>query len=553
VNCCALIIAPKTERNERVAAGVALAVLRRALLTILFATPVAAADLPAADLPPAALVAHIARHPDEIPDIFRAFGNRLMAGDRELERYLAEFTREHAKRERDVRMLVSLQLVDPQRFLSEPEFRARVVPLLPKALDASVSEEIRRACLRELNEIGLSFDEAEQVGVGWGVVARESSGRRVAFGDQVRMPDDFSGPIEASIFSINSDFFTADEAKSFLSAVRKAAPKRRIVVIGDLPVAGVERIETFARPYTPWPRDPFTVGRGRDGGIVFVNRPNLQPEREEDANMVRALVQSLDAKWAVAPVPFHNGHVLLTPDAAWISIHTVEIRALELLGIERVPVETFGTKEGIERYTTAVRKAARELEDLYQRKIQFVHGLDSDPALFQKLGGGGGFDLDSLVTMLPQKDGKLVALVGDIALGAKLTVPKAYGVKGTVLPAKPLAAFLDTVASSLKARGIAVHRLPLMLVDASPKPFLVTFNNVVLEPGRAEGFASLIAAADAEVRKTFAKAGYELTLYPPLIRSVLLSGGYRCASNHVRPLAAYSMVNGSAKRDSSAD
>jgi len=55
------------------------------------------------------------------------------------------------------------------------------------------------------------------------------------------------------------------------------------------------------------------------------------------------------------------------------------------------------------------------------------------------------------------------------------------------------------------------------------------------EEGRAEGFASLIDPADASARAAFKKAGYELTLYPPLIRSVVLSGGYRCASNHVRP------------------
>jgi hypothetical protein len=64
--------------------------------------------------------------------------------------------------------------------------------------------------------------------------------------------------------------------------------------------------------------------------------------------------------------------------------------------------------------------------------------------------------------------------------------------------------------------------------------YLLTWNNVVLEPGRAEGFASGIANADALARNAFKGAGYELVLFPPLKRSVELNGGYRCASNHVR-------------------
>jgi hypothetical protein len=505
-------------------------VLRRALVLILFAT-----SLGAADLTPAALVEHIAAHPDEIPGIFRDFGVRLMKGEPALERYLAAFTREHAKRETDVRVLVSLQLVDPNRFLNEPAFRAKVLPMLPRALDSSTDLAIRTAALRELQgPIGLSFEEAETIAAAWGVIPRKSGNRRIAFGGEIRMPDDLS-PIETSIFSINSAFFTAEEAKTFLAAVRKAAPKRQLIVLSDMPLEGVTRIETFAREYTPWPRDPFTAGRTKDGSVVFINRPNLQPKREEDANMVRALVQAapFDAKWTVAPVPFHNGHVLLTPDAAWISIHTVEIRTLELLGLKRVPVETFGTKAGLERYIGAVRKAAKELEALYRRPVRFVHALDASPELFRKLGGGGGFDLDSLVTMLPQKDGSVQAIVGDVSLG-KYDVPRAYGVAGKVSPADGLTAFLEAVAASLRSRGITVHRLPLMLVDAEPKPFLIGWNNVVLESGRAEGFASLIDAADALAKETFAKAGYELTLFPPLINSVVLSGGYRCASNHLR-------------------
>ena len=77
--------------------------------------------------------------------------------------------------------------------------------------------------------------------------------------------------------------------------------------------------------------------------------------------------------------------------------------------------------------------------------------------------------------------------------------------------------------------------MPLLLVPAQPADYLITWNNVVLENRRAEGFASQIPEADVYARKTFEVAGYTLVLFPPLQRSIELGGGYRCASNHVRP------------------
>ncbi|HUP47746.1 MAG TPA: hypothetical protein VNA04_03045, partial [Thermoanaerobaculia bacterium] len=330
------------------------------------------------------------------------------------------------------------------------------------------------------------------------------------------------------------------------------------------------------RPFTPWPRDPFLAARAGDGAVVFVNRPNAQPKREEDAHFVRAIVSaipdSLDrewkkARWTVAPVPFHNGHVLLMPDAAWISIHTVEIRALEILGLDRVPVETFHDAEGIKRYVAAVNTAARELEALYRRPVRFVHPLpDAEPlagqiALMQILGGGAGFDLDSLLTLLPRRDGSLAALVGDLRLGSRLAreaaatewqpVHRAYGFAGEAatlgrriaeaqdMPRTAgLQLFLDLVAAHLDAGRLPLLNVPLSLLDdrsaLGGTEFLLTWNNVVLEQRRAEGFASLFAPGDAFARRAFADAGYRLELFPPLIRSIVLNGGYRCASNHVR-------------------
>ncbi|HEX2121834.1 MAG TPA: hypothetical protein VHL59_09350 [Thermoanaerobaculia bacterium] len=493
-----------------------------------------------ATAPASAMEQVLARTPDTVPAVLRNFGSALMTGDAALrarvEAYLSELALLRARRvdatkfsPADVRMVVSFALVDPERFRGDAAFRARVTPLLPRALDPKISSALRHAALRDLNAIfRLDFDTVETIAAQWGSIARRSSEWRVPFDGNLRMPDDVSGPIETSIYSINSQFFQPAEARTFLAAVRASAPKRRLVVLADaamkdaLRELDVEVIETFSRPYTPWPRDPFTVARATDGSIVLVNRPNLQPEREEDANMVRALAQgTLDARWTVAPIPFHNGHILLTPDAMWISIHTVEIRALQLLGMSRVPVQTFGTKQGIETYLAAVRQAADELSKLYGKPVRFVHPLEADAVLMRRLGGGGGFDLDSIVTVLPGGH----ALVGDLSLGAKLQ-------RG--LQNAPLQTFLDTVAAHL-AKEMKVQRLPLILLAGKPKPYLVTWNNVVLEGRRAEGFASPLPQGDQRAREAFRAAGYELVLFPPLMPSVRLSGGYRCASNHVRP------------------
>jgi hypothetical protein len=536
---------------------------------------------------PARLDREITADPNVVPAIFRNLGSALMTGDAAFRDALTAYVRDvvalraqQVRSANDLRMLVAMLVVDPYRFANDAAFRARVEPLLPRALDQRTPPALRRACLRGLNEtVTLGFDGEEAIGLGWGILPRSSAERRVDFGGTVKMPDDLS-PIDTSIFSISSQFFTANEAKSFVSAVRAARPERKIVVLTDAPLRAalsapnVYPVETFSRPYTPWPRDPFVLAHAGDG-IMLVNRPNVQPKREEDATMVRTLVQELPAdldakwktRWTVAPVPFHNGHILLTPTNVWISIHTVEIRALQILGLPRVPVETFKTKAGVEAYLVAVRRAAKELETLYGRPVRFVHPIEAEPELMQLLGGGGGFDLDSLVTLLPQADGSLQALVGDLALGAQLarltpasewpTMQRAYGFKGDAKTlgkriadaqsnqkAVALQFFLETIAASLAGRKVVVRRLPLLVVpstmveNGAGEHFLLTWNNVVLETKgktrRAEGFASLLPSADTLAKKTFTAAGYELTLFPPLVRSVILNGGYRCASNHLR-------------------
>jgi hypothetical protein len=494
----------------------------------------------------------------------------------------------------DLQALLTIQLVDPQRFVSDPAFRARVLEILPRSLDPSAPLRLRDDLLFELNQVrGIDFAASESLEAGWGAIPRRALERRVDFperaADRLRFFDEAESPLAASIYSLPSFFFGVDEARAFLAGMRQAAPDRTLVVLTDLPLRRaleekaaalkLRLLETYGRPYSPWPRDPFSLVRTPSGAVRVLVRPNLQPGREEDASLGPELIQNLPddldrawggAAWTTAPVPFHNGQVLTTRAAAWVTLHTLEPHVLSRLKLDRVPVETFSTAGGVDRYVAAAQAAAEELAILYGRPVRFVHPLpggQGGPDLIRRIGGGAGYDLDSVVTLLPASK----ALVADVTAGRELlsrmtaadwaALRDTYGLGGDALTqemteaqstpsAVDLDGFLDLVAEHLAKQGMKVRRLPILSVPVAllrdregltHREFLLTWNNVVAETRdgrlRAEGFASGIPAGDHLAREAFAAAGAHLDLVPPLVRSVILNGGYRCASNHVRAVS----------------
>lgn len=336
--------------------------------------------------------------------------------------------------------------------------------------------------------------------------------------------------------------------------------------------------------FTPWPRDPVSFARAGNGDPVVIGRPNPQSGREADAKLAEYLASALprlDPRWrgirhAVAPLPFHGGQMLAMGESLWLSLHSVEPRALALLRLPRVPVEAFGEPAGVERYAAAASAAARELGAFFHRRAEFVHPLPAGPddgaapELAWNLAGGAGVDLDSYLTILPSSRGPGVALVGDPRLGSWLlaesradelaalaaTYDLALGgeaLRSALIAAqedprgRSLAAYLEVVAAHLASRGLEVRRLPMLRIPTalladraglSHSEFLLTWNNVVLERRpeglQAEGFASAWTSGDRLASRTFAEAGARLRLVPPLVRSIVLNGGYRCASNHLR-------------------
>ena len=514
-----------------------------------------------------------------------------------------ERSRELARRgswsQADVQGLLALELVNPERFVSDEAFRREVIAHLPNSLDPAAIPALRDALLLELNEVrGFDFAASDAVERAWGAIPRHAAERRVGYDAAgQRFDSDVDGKLTASVYSLPSFFFAAPAAEPFLAAVRAADPKRTLIVLTDSPLRdslqsrahalGLRLLDTHGRAYSPWPRDPFTLVHASNGGVRVLVRPNLQRGREEDANLgpelVRSLPDDLDrawgkTTWTEAPVPFHNGQVLLTQDAAWLTVHTLEPRILAILGLDRVPVESFTTAEGIDRYLAAADQAAAELGTLYGRPARFIHPIprsgSADVAtrrsFLWRLAGGAGYDLDSIVTLVPGRPGHLAVLVADVAAGrdllARLTpgdwdsLRRGYGLEPTGealaqglaaaqrTPAMDgLGSFLDLTAEHLKTLGLEVRRLPLLAVPVpllqdhaglTHPSFLITWNNVVLERRkktlRAEGFASLIPTGDRLARDAFAALSVHLDLFPPLVRSVILNGGYRCASNHLR-------------------
>lgn len=509
----------------------------------------------------------------------------------------------------EARGVLALALADPERFASDGAYRARVLELLPGVLPDGAPPELRDRLLHELaTGPGLTFAQSEALELAWGAAERASGGREAELATgRLAFPDELLDPVAASILSFPSGYLEPENAARLLAALRRAAPERLLVILADLPMrealedtaAGLEVhwIETYGRPYSPWPRDPFSTARLAGGGLVLVERPAFQGGREGDRWMAREVVQNLPpeldrawggpagVRWGEAPFFFHNGHVLMVGGSAWSSLHGLERRVLEILGLDRVPVEGFGTPEGIDRYLEAARRAMDEMAAFNGKPVRPVHPLpdtgeiEDRAAVMRAIGGGAGFDLDSLVTFLPRSGGgdgaggprtRLTALVGDLDLGrallAELTPEDRDSLRATYGFAPPagelpgalaafqssrraagLDAFLELAAEHLAASGIPVRRLPLLLAPVvllenrasyPHEDFVIGWQNAVLGPRagalRAEAFASGIPTGDERARAAYREAGAELVLLPPLVRSVILNGGLRCASNQVR-------------------
>jgi hypothetical protein len=401
-----------------------------------------------------------------------------------------------------------------------------------------------------------------------------------------RFVGDLDGRIARSIYSLPSGFVEPGEARTLISAIAAARPARDILVLSDLErPADLPRSVTWSRPespLSPWPRDPFLLG-WRGTTPLLLERPNRQTGREGDREMAGAVMRgwaqsatgSMATVRAVATSAFHAGHLLIDGDDVWLSIHSVEPETLRRLGATSVPVASFERPRGVVDYSRAARGAAEALGSELGKRPRWVHpdaaqaGLSAAEtvARMRLLGAGAGQDLDAYLTFLPGGS----VLVGSAREGERVLAaatpedlvelrtfyglgPSSEALRSALLAGHrrfsgDFSAYLDAVAAHLGASGRTVERSPVVFVPTDSFAdrrgvdypwFLLTWNNLVLEPAPtgggflAEGFDLHFPSVDRQVEALLVRRQVGLSRLPALRRSIVLGGGYRCASNHLR-------------------
>ena len=513
----------------------------------------------------------------------------------------------------EINEILTLAFVDPNRFFGhDPVFQALILSHLPTAIDGKAPDTLRRRLLNTLSQIpAIGFDQLETIALGWDLANRPSSERELPFQDlgPLSCPDGVS-PLQALLFSFPSSMFDTDDCIALLDSVHQSSPSVTLAVISDYTAndgASAERFRAKARALgahliaplgpspSPWLRDPIFVGRDSNQQLVLINRAGSQQGREQDQNIPRQLIQGAPSEfesltgplfWSQAPFHFHGGHLLFTPESPWISVHSIETQILQRLDLQSIDVQKLIDTSGWKSFSEAANASAEELGKLGGHRVQWVHPWPSPPAGMEHsdfvrcLGGGNDIDLDTLLTILPGGPSD-TAILGDLESGAALL--------GTVsdeelaefsrrfqirVPTRDLrdaltrwkgsprvtglSAFLELVATHLRAKGLRVRRTPLLMMPtplianhpkfAAEQPhahFPIGFSNVVLdsqpapnEPAefrlRAHSFESCLPTFDEEARRIFTEAGCELMLHPALVESIISEGGFRCATQEIR-------------------
>src|SRR5215218_3571568 len=140
---------------------------------------------------PEELEVRLAKDVASLPATTAALGRALEGSSRsKAADYLAALARARCRRlarqgnwtPADLQALLTIQLADPERFVSQSAFRASVVEILPHALDPSAPARLRDDLLFELDQVrGIDFAASEAIEAGWDAVPRRALERRIDF------------------------------------------------------------------------------------------------------------------------------------------------------------------------------------------------------------------------------------------------------------------------------------------------------------------------------------------------------------------------------------
>jgi len=301
-------------------------------------------------------------------------------------------------------------------------------------------------------------------------------------------------------------------------------------------------------------RGTFTFAHAKRG--VPCVRPNLQPGREEDAPRPRVVRSSGRPRppwgnhltWAV---PFHNGSALtpmpLAHDPAW-STHPAILGgngSVASFGTPRESTLHRGGPAGRARSCTPPSASSTRLP-APARRPGVAHdlmrriGRPARPRSFltfvpPKEGVRPSGDAPPAATCWESWSGRLERPASGYGLEPRETLKTPGRRQRTDAVGRLVTSPTGTQIPSSKSPCAASSPPDAPGHAGSPTPVLITWNNVVVEQAKSlsgEGFASADSAETAS--RHLHQSGSPPRLLPPLVHSVILNGGYRCASNHLR-------------------
>lgn len=497
---------------------------------------------------------------------------------------------------------LSLCFVDPARFFgNDLDFQKLVLGHLPATVDPNTHVGFRLRLLHTLRQIPeIDGAAADPIAVGWHLGVRSAQDRRLPDAEQPLRPDDDGlSSVQAFAFSLPSSMFDPEECRHLLVSIRAAAPNARILALSDADSllafgathTGIDVVRPWIPGLSPWLRDPMLVARSPQQDIVLLSRTFPQKNREADREAARQLISTAPAEWEanLGPVrwinkdfPFHGGQLLFTPGTAWISVHSLEQRILSILQVDHIDPAMLHQDDEWTAFVGAADQATKELAALTNLEVRMVHPWPSPPpgmnreSFVQALAGGNDIDLDTLMTLLPQKPNPTL-IIGDthrardlgaqipeeewLAFGKEIcsqleATPLRNEIIASQARARPVSiqAFLDLVEAHFARLGFSIAKAPLLMIPtalvtnhprlASNQPhawFPLGYANVVIEsdnagplPLRAHAFSNGLPYLDAIATKAYRDVACRLILHPPLMESLICEGGFRCATQQIR-------------------
>ncbi|MCA9504772.1 MAG: hypothetical protein H6748_21280 [Spirochaetaceae bacterium] len=375
------------------------------------------------------------------------------------------------------------------------------------------------------------------------VVLSLASGRRAA----LRNADIVSRLVDALPPDTRVRILTNDRAA--FDVRQPAAPLRR---------RDVEFLEVPPdHDLTIWPQDPFLVLETQAGGTRLLRAHGF--ERADDRVMAEAIAGS--AGWSVgdSALEFEGGNVVADTRRIFVGANTIRRNAIAADVAEAEIAARFEASLGAPVVVVGPVPQPLAHLDMYLTPLGGDRVLLADP-------GAGAAIAERLLEASPESVARFEETVSawffaDPAVAtlpgrdAPIEAPDLSGAtRRAARDSARLAPLFDSLADALRARGLDVHRVPILLDDparppasdrardeSSERPFaapldfpILTYNNVIQE--EREGSRSVwlphygLAPLDRAAADAWRALGYRVVPIEGYATSALYGGALRCSA-----------------------